>query len=363
MQESQERASDPAVPAGSLRVAVVGASGNVGTALLRRLTAQPEVARVVGVARRPVPPTGPYAAVEWVQAEVDDSAGTDRLAAAFAQVDAVVHLAWLIQPSHRPGLLTRTNVQGSRLMLEAAASAGVRHLVVVSSVGAYSPGPKDRRINESWPTEGVPTSGYSRDKARVERLLDHAEQRYPDLLISRLRPGLVFQRGAGSEIHRYFLGRLVPRAALGRLRLPVLPLPSQLVFQAVHADDLASACWTVLEHRAPGAFNVAGEPVLTPLDLARAVGADRAVSMPLAALRAVAALTWWLHLQPTEPGWLDLAASCPVMSCERLAGLGWSAQVSARTALEELIAGIRAGAGEPSAPLHPAAGQVRPGGG
>ena len=44
-------------------------------------------------------------------------------------------------------------------------------LVYASSVGAYAPGPKDRRVPETWPTTGVESSFYSRDKAAVERLL------------------------------------------------------------------------------------------------------------------------------------------------------------------------------------------------
>ena len=63
-------------------------------------------------------------------------------------------------------------------MIEAAAARGPA-LVYASSVGAYSPGPKDRRVDETWPTGGVPTSFYSRHKAEVERLLDAFEREHP----------------------------------------------------------------------------------------------------------------------------------------------------------------------------------------
>lgn len=96
-----------------------------------------------------------------------------------------------------------TNVDGTARMLAAAAAAGVGAVVVASSVGAYSPGPKDRAVDESWPTEGIPSSAYSRQKARVERLLDAFEADQPDVRIVRIRPGLVFQGSAGSEIARY----------------------------------------------------------------------------------------------------------------------------------------------------------------
>jgi UDP-glucose 4-epimerase len=143
---------------------------------------------------------------------------------------------------------------------------------------------------------------------------------------------------------------LLPTRLVGRLKPPILPLPPQLIFQAVHADDVAGAVWTVLEQRAHGAFNVAAAPVLSPDDLAQAIGAKRSVKAPLSLLRALATATWWARLQPTEPGWIDLAAHCPVMSTERLQSLGWKAEHSSRQALSELVAGIQSGSGQDAYP-------------
>src|SRR5581483_3706967 len=56
---------------------------------------------------------------------------------------AVVHLAWLFQPTHEPLVTWRANVEGSVRLFRAAADAGVAALVYASSVGDYSPGPKD----------------------------------------------------------------------------------------------------------------------------------------------------------------------------------------------------------------------------
>ena len=337
-----------------MKVVVTGASGNVGTALLRRLHAADEVSWITGVARRlPDRHQEPYAAVEWRAIDVGDADSVGPLADAMTGAGAVVHLAWLIQPSRDEAAMRRTNVDGTRHVVTAALRAGVPHLVVASSVGAYGPGPKDRRVDERWTTSGTPSSAYSRDKVAVERYLDDVVAGNPALTVARLRPGLVFQRGAGSEIARYFLGPLVPVGLLSRLRLPVVPLSDRLVFQAVHADDLADAYWRVVAARAGGAFNAAAEPVLGPRELAAALG-GRPVRVTLNVLRAMAALTWRLHLQPTAPGWVDLAGGVPLMDTHRLRDeLGWSPSHGADEALVELVTGMAAGAGEPSAPLHP----------
>jgi len=94
--------------------------------------------------------------------------------------------------------------------------------------------------------------------------------------------------------------------------------------------------------------------VLGPDDLARAIGARRAVRLPLAVARGVAAVTWRARLQPSEAGWVDLAARSPVMSTAALRDLGWAPDRTAHEALAELVAGLRLGSGDAAyPPLHP----------
>lgn len=349
--ESPPEASDPARPR---RIVVTGATGNVGTALLRRLRRQPGV-QVVGVARRIPAAEPPYDDVTWHAVDIGAPDAVARLRTAFARADAVVHLAWLLQPNRRLDVLARTNLQGTRNVLAAARDTGVAQVAVASSVGAYSAGPKGRRVDESWPTGGIHTSHYSRHKAVVERILDRFEREHPETVITRMRPGLIFQGDAGTEIPHLFLGPLVPIRLLGIVRPPVLPLPSRFITQAVHADDVADAFWRALDRRAPGAFNVAAEPVLGRAELAAAVGAPRAVRLPFGLLRALAAFTWRVGLQRTDPGWLDIAAATPVMSTERAREvLGWTPRRSSVEALAELVDAMGVGRRlHASAPLSP----------
>ena len=101
-------------------------------------------------------------------------------------------------------------MDGSARVFRAAADAGVASLVYASSVGAYSPGPKDRRVDESWPANGITSSFYSRHKAAVEKLLDRFEREHPQVRVVRLRPGLIFKREAASGIRRLFAGPFLP---------------------------------------------------------------------------------------------------------------------------------------------------------
>jgi nucleoside-diphosphate-sugar epimerase len=335
-----------------MRIAVTGASGNLGSATLRRIdqenAAEPAAGHeTLGISRRAPHQPGP---ARWREIDLVAESAVGDLTEALHGYDALVHFAWKLQPAHDEQQLWDTNVHGTRTMLNAAAAARVKHVVVSSSVGAYSPAPKGVPVSESWPVQGIATSSYSRHKAEVERLLDEFESDHPDIALARIRPGLVFQSDAASEIVRLFLGPLIPTRLVGMIKPPVLPLPARLVFQAIHADDVAAAVWLLLTHRARGPYNVAAAPVLMPDDLARAIGARRSVPLPLAVLRALAAVSWWVRLQPTEPGWIDLAANCPVMSTERIEQLGWRPQHSSHQALTELVAGIRSGSGNDTYP-------------
>ncbi len=328
-----------------MRVVVTGATGNVGTALLRALATDPDVDQVVAVARRP--PIRSLAPAEFVCADVS----SDPLEPIFAGADVVVHLAWLIQPGRDESVTRAVNVYGSRRVFDAVVSAGVPSLVYASSVGAYSPGPKDRTVDESWPTGGIRSSFYSRHKAAVEADLDRLAADQPQLRIVRLRPGLIFQRSAATEIRRLFIGPLLPGTLLRRSLAPISPDVPGLRVQAVHADDVADAYRRAVLSDVSGAFNVAADPVIGSAELSQLLDA-RSLRVPARVVRAAAAATFALRLQPAEPGWVDMALGVPLMSVERArAELGWSARHSSLSAIDELVAGLRDAAQDQTAPL------------
>jgi nucleoside-diphosphate-sugar epimerase len=336
-----------------MRVVVIGATGNVGVRVVEALARRDEVDEIVGVARRRPEletPKTTYAAADIRSAD---------LTKLFRGVDAVVHLAWMIQPGRDERVTASTNVEGSRRVVQAAIEAGVRALVYASSVGTYAPGPKSMRVDEDWPATGIPSSFYSRHKATVERDLRWRAAINPGLRIVMLRTALVFQRGAASEIQRLFLGPLFPHALANPKLIPVLPLPRGLAVQAVHADDAAEAyALAVTRGDVRGPLNVAADPVLDGRTLGEVLHA-KVVTLPPALVRAAAAATFAAHLQPSEPGWLDMGLQTPLMATDRIRALGWSPRHSATDALRELLAGIRDRAGTRTPPLHPAGRRPR----
>jgi UDP-glucose 4-epimerase len=333
-----------------MRVVVTGASGNVGTSVLAALGEEPQVEEIIGVARR-LPSLQPPK-VRWRPADVT----RDDLEPIFAGADAVIHLAWAIQPSRDEEVLRRTNVLGSSRVFEAVAAAGVPALVYASSVGAYSRGPKDRQVDESWPTDGIASSFYSRHKAEVERLLDAFEAREPEVRVVRLRPGLIFKRGAASEIRRLFIGPFLPSFLVRPRLVPFVPRVPRLRFQAVHSLDVGEAYRLAVMGEPHGAFNIAAPPDIGVEELAELLEAKPLAVSPRL-LRGAADLSWRLRLQPSPPGWVDMALGVPLMDSHRArTELGWQPRRSSLEALRELLDGLREAAGMPTPTLDPGAG-------
>jgi UDP-glucose 4-epimerase len=329
-----------------MRIVVVGATGNIGTSVLRSLEKEESVESVLGLARRLPGLSMPK--VEWASADVV----TDDLVPHLRGADAVVLLAWIIQPSRDLTKQWMVNVEGSMRVARAAKEAGASALIYASSVGAYSPGPKDRRVDESWPTGGTPTSYYARHKAEVERRLDRFEQEVPEVRVVRMRPGLVFKKEAAEGIRRLFVGPFLPSPLVRTSLINAIPDIPNLRSQIIHSYDVGEAFrLAIVNDEARGSFNLAAEPVLDPEELGRILDA-RPLPVSAQVARASARLSWQLRLQPAPEGWLDMAMSVPVMDTGRArTQLGWTPEHSADEALLDLLEGLRTGAGLDTPPL------------
>ena len=351
-----------------LTVAVTGATGNVGTALLRRLTDPGSgVAEVRGLARRRPPDEAPYDRVRWHLVDLREPTAETLLPAFLDGVDAVVHLAWALQPGRQPELLREVNVDGTRRVMQAAVSAGVAHVVHMSSLGAYAPAAVGQRVTEDWPVTGIPSAQYSRDKAAAEQVVREVVGRRTGTTLTVVRPTLVLQPLASASIGRYVLGPLVYGAvrALPHAVARLLPLPAPNVHVGfVHADDVADALVRILDRRAAGPFNLTAEPIVDAGELARVLGTRR-LPVPAFLVRTALSAAFHTRMVPTEPGWLDIGLRAPALDATRARTvLGWQPEHRGDDVLRQFVAALGHGEGAPGHPLlHPEGGPARDPGG
>ena len=252
----------PSTRLSKLDVAVTGAAGYLGRALCRRLAADSRFGTVLALDRQT---WSPPAGVQARQLDINDPALAETLQGA----DVLFHLAFVLGSVGSAEQARRVNLDGTRNVCEAAGQAGLRTLIVSSSVSAYGAlVDNPMRLRESDPLRAGPGFRYAHHKAEVERILDRFEAAHPELRIVRQRIATVVgpppRPGMVTQI----------------LRLPVLPLPHSFRAQFVHVDDAAEALvLAALHEQARGAYNIAAEPCLDSRALAAATG-QRHVPLP-----------------------------------------------------------------------------------
>jgi nucleoside-diphosphate-sugar epimerase len=96
-----------------VKVVITGASGNVGTGLVRALAADDSEHEVVGVCLRPPGTVAPYGSMTWQSCDLASGTAPDVLDDVMRGADAVVHLAWMFQPVRDGTRLHRTNFKGT----------------------------------------------------------------------------------------------------------------------------------------------------------------------------------------------------------------------------------------------------------
>jgi nucleoside-diphosphate-sugar epimerase len=325
-----------------LTVAVTGPTGTFGSGLVPLLQADDRVERIVGIARRPFDPAARgWTKMEYRQGDVRDA---DALAAAFAGADAVVHLAFLITGNSSRDTTRAINVDGTLNAFRAAAAAGADRFVYASSVAAYG-FHRDNPVGmtEDWPTRPAARLFYAQEKAELEQLLGVEAARHPDVDLYLVRPPVVVgpnTLGAKDVLPGPLapLGRRLAEAANRRLPVPVPVVVPDLPLQFVHEDDVGQALLLcVVAAGPPGAYNIAGDGVLTAADVAREYGAIPLPVPPQPAQLAARAVSRLPFLPPVAE-WVEAFSHPAIMDTTKAREqLGWHPEYSGIEALRATL--------------------------
>lgn len=231
---------------------MTGASGFLGSHTARRLVADGH--EVIGLAREF--PDGWEPGARAVRAGVTDA---PEMRAAVEGCDAVVHLAALLPQRRRPSDEMRAvNVNGTRVVVEAAQAAGVRRLVFCSSAEVYGV-PAVTPMPEDGPL--APNGEYGRNKVEAEQIV-----RASGLAWVILRPPTIVGPGMPEPA-------LTDTLRAARAGKPVVVPGGRTRFQMVHVDDVVEAVVLALTRDAAvgGVFNVGADDVPTGRALAESI--------------------------------------------------------------------------------------------
>ena len=316
-----------------LTVAVSGAAGHVGAAVLRHLAESEGVRRIIGLVPRGPKPDRE----EWPKGVVQRSADLldPTLAERLSDVDVLVHADLDTSPDTDAAERTRHNVRGTETVLTAAAAAGVRRVILRSSAMVYGALPDNPvPIPDSAPLRAVPDGSLVADLLEIERLGRRAPRAHPGLHVTVLRPAIVTGPGVDTVFTRHFEA---PRLLVVKDTEPC--------WQFCHLEDLAGAlAFAALHEELEGPYNVASPGWLDQERIEESSGLRR-MELPAGLALGAAERLHRLHLTPAPATDLQYVMNPWAVSAERLAESGFEPEYSneeAFAALLEEVAGHHA---------------------
>ncbi len=329
---------------GPLVVAVTGPTGTFGFGLMPLLQAEPRVQRIIGIARRPFDPdVHGWTKLEYRRGDVRDAGA---LREAFAGAAVVVHLAFMITGNADADTIRAINIDGTVNAFRAAREAGAARFVYASSVAAYGfHADNPVGMTEDWPTRPADRLFYAREKAELEAVLAEEAATAPGPALYLLRPPIVVGPhavGAKGTLPAPLAG--AGQAALWLLRALPLPVPvpaPEVPFQLIHEADVGQALLQcVLGAGPPGAYNIAGDGVVTGADIARRLGLvpwGVPAGLVHRAARATAALPKPPFLPPAAD-WVEALSHPAIMDTSKARReLGWVPRYTALQALQDTL--------------------------
>jgi UDP-glucose 4-epimerase len=327
-----------------MKYLITGGSGYIGTRLTELLAARAETERIVNLDVRP--PDVPWPKTEYVSGDVRDRAAMRELLER-ERPDALVHLAFLLNPVHDEARMYDIDVNGTQAVLEAAGVSGVEQVLVTSSASAYGAFPDNPvPIAEDHPVRGQPDFSYARDKAEADRVCQLWAADHPDRVMTIVRPPIVL----GPNVDNYM--------SRGWENSPFMPVMDgvEAELQLVHEDDVVSAIVGLLDAREGGAFNVAADGVITWRESAELIG-TRVREMKFRTVYRIYSLAWRLHAPRVEspPGNLHFLRYPWLVSNEKLkAATGWEPTYDTRATFEHAMRakGLIEAGPEPAAALR-----------
>ena len=233
-------------------ILVTGGSGFLGGAIARRLVATGEAVRAL---QRHDSPALQELGVEVILADLADR---EAVAAAARGCDAIMHVAAKTGVWGRFEDYHRTNVLGTRNVLDACLAHNIRRLVYTSTPSVIHAGGDVEGVDESAPLATHFETAYPATKAEAERLVLAANG--PTLGTVALRPHLIW----GPDDPQ-LTARVLARAKAGKLRLVGKGLKR---IDSVYIDNAVDAHLLALQRVMPGAicggkayFITQGEPM------------------------------------------------------------------------------------------------------
>ena len=269
------------------RIAITGASGYIGSQLIKRLQDDDGIDRILAFDIRPMK-FNPSSKVIFLKQGI-----TCPMAEALNQnkIQAVVHLAFILGPGRNRDAIQKVNLRGTSNVLESCAQTNVKHLLYLSSTTVYGAHPDNPPLlTEESQLRPVKGFQYGEDKARSEALLNEFTLQHLEPSITILRAPPVMGINADNFVSRAFSKRFL--VGLDGY---------DPIMQFLHEDDLTETIRICLANRTcSGIYNVTGDGIIRWSEVAEILG-RKIITMPVPVLYSLTNITWNLRMQSDSP--------------------------------------------------------------
>jgi UDP-glucose 4-epimerase len=253
----------------SLRVALTGSRTYFGDHLVRALEDDPRCEHVVVFDIRP--PVSGRTKTRFSRIDLTDPSADEQMERVLVSegIDVLVHTAFLAYPSHSRSWAHELEAIGSLYVMNAAASAKLKKVVLTSSTAVYGAHPTNPAfLTERHPLKGIKASRWVTDRVAVENDLARLARDCPFMVTTSLR----FCMTVGPTIRNFYTKLLRPQLVPAVMGYDPL-------MQFVHEDDAMAALVKTLFEDHPGAYNIVGAGTLYYSDVIR-LGGKVAVPVP-----------------------------------------------------------------------------------
>lgn len=260
-------------------ILITGVSGYFGRKLVHFFEGKTEVARITGIDIKPPGYNSPK--LKFIKCDVRNNLGEVFRG---QNIDCVIHAAYILPPIHDVSLMEDINVKGTKNVLNASASCGVKQILDCSSSTAYGFHPDNPEcLTEESPLRGNDDFTYAKNKKEIEAWIRGFENDHPDILFTTIRPCFVVGPGFTNPLARHLAKKIC-----------ILPLENA-PFQYIHEDDLVEIMYILLKERKTGIFNVAADGTMTFEEMLRILG-GWPLKIPIWLLWPLNNLMWRLRI-------------------------------------------------------------------
>lgn len=269
-------------------VALTGAAGYMGQKLLKQLSRENTVEKIVAIDQKEIKQEALADKISFYRLDIRDP----DILKLFSdlKVETIIHMAFVLNPLRDREKMRSINIKGTLNILKAGAECKAKHIIIASSTSAFGAYPNNKAMfNEKDPLREHKGYAYAEDKYAVELAVKEFACRYKDIKVALVRPCIIYGPGVDNYLSRFLLN------------WPFLLQigPNRPLMQFIHEDDAIEVFMKIINRQAEGIFHAIGEGLISTTEIASLAGI-RILALPSWLAYPLINLLYFLHIPGVE---------------------------------------------------------------